>query len=610
MAIPPVTPGMAIVFGLIAVAIALFVTEALPPDTTAIAIVVSLVVLRPWTGIDAAMAVSGFSSPATLTIVAMYILSGGIQRTGIIGILGDRIAAFTGTDRRLVLGATVGISGPIAGFVNNTPVVAVFVPMVIDLADRSHVSPSKLLIPLSYASMLGGTLTLIGTSTNLLASDLSSRLIGHAFSMFEFTKLGVIVLLVGTAYLVTVGQRLLPERIHPVDLTDEFDMGPYLWRVYVRESSPLVGLTLEEAFEAIDSDYDVDLLQVVRRESSFVAPGTDLVIEGRDRLTVRTDEQTVRALVDDLGLRLLPRAAVTEAELDRPGRRGILIEAVVPPGSSLIGNSIADAHLRDRYRGTVLAVRRGGDLVHEGLADVVLDDGDGLLVHATTRTVELLESLGELSITEVSGQPAEEDSRPESYGPAVVAIGILAGVVVTAALGLLPIVIAALGGVVAMIVTRVIRPAAAYDAVNWEVIFLLAGVIPLGLALEATGGADLVGALIVSLAPLLPAVAVLGVFFLVTSLLANVITPVASVALMVPIAIDVASRVGSNEVAFVLAVMFAGSTAFMTPIGYQTNLMVYSPGGYRFTDFVRVGGPLQLLLTLVVTAGIAVLWGL
>ena len=603
-----ITPDMLVVFGVIAVTILLFVTEALPSDTTAIAVIVSLVVLQPWTAVTPAEAISGFANPATLTIVAMYILSGGIERTGVVQRLGKRIASFTGTDRRRILGATVGLTGPLAGVINNTPVVAVFIPMVTDLADRSRQSPSKLLIPLSFASMLGGTLTVIGTATNLLASDISARLLDHPYSMFEFTQLGVVVLVVGIAYLMTVGQWLLPERIRPLDLTERFEMQDYLWRAYVREASPLVDGTIEDALG--DGEFDLDVLQIVRGREVFVAPGSDQGIQHRDRLTLRGDQDTVEAFCEAMELRLLPRAEVTEAELDRPDGRGLLVETVIRPDSSLIGDTIAEAGLRERYRATVLAIRRASETIHENLTTTTLQEGDGLLLHATHSTIEHLREEGELVVMQTTGPVEDDVAEPLFDARTALAIAIMLGVIGVAALGWLPIVISALAGVVAMIVTGVINPGEAYDAVHWNVIFLLAGVIPLGIALQKTGGAEFLGGLLVQSATFLPAIAVLGLFYLVTGLLANVITPVASVVLMLPIAVDAASRLGANGFAFALAVTFAASSAFMTPIGYQTNLMVYSPGGYRFIDYLRVGAPLQLLLAVVVTVGIAVFWGL
>ncbi|MFB6172218.1 MAG: SLC13 family permease [Haloarculaceae archaeon] len=611
MPVPPVTTDMLVVFGLVGAAVLLFVTEALPPDTTAIALVVALVVLGGWTGLSAGDALSGFSSPATVTIVAMYVLSAGVRSTGAIRRLGARVAAFTHGNRTRLFATVVGLTGPLAGFVNNTPVVAMFIPLVTDLADDAHVSPSKLLIPLSYASMLGGTLTLVGTATNFVASDISAAVLDHPFTMFEFTPLGVVVLLVGSAYLVTVGRWLTPERIPPaVDLTAEFELEPYLSRVYVRRSSPLVGRTVEEAMQTVDVDLDV--LQIVRGDQTYITPGTDREIRAQDVLTLRGGEAAVEAFVEGGALRRLPRAPVTEDELADPERHGTLVEASVATDSGLAGGTVTESRLRQQFDATVLAIRSGGTLVHERLGDVRLAEGDGLLLHTTDEMVDHLVETGDLVVTEIARQDgiglAEADPVPLFETRIPLAVGIVAAVVATAALGALPIVIAALGGVVAMIVAGILRPSEAYDAVNWEVVFLLAGVLPLGLALQRSGGAEFLGALVATAGQGLPPLAVVALVYLLTGLLASLVTPVATVALLLPVAIDAARGLGADPFAFVLAVTFAASTAFVTPIGYQTNLMVYSAGGYRFTDYVRVGAPLQLLLAVVTTVGIDLVW--
>lgn len=603
---PPLTVDMAVVFALVVVAVALFVTEAIPSDTTALAVLVSLVVLQDFTHVSPEEAISGFSSPATVTIVAMYILSAGVEQAGVVERLEVAVARFIGGDRDRLLAATVGITGPLAGVINNTPVVALFIPMFTDLADRTHTSPSKLLIPLSYAAMLGGTLTLVGTATNLVASSIAADLgvPGTPFSMFEFTPLGVVVLIVGSAYLLTVAQWLLPARITPHDLTEEFGLQGRLARVYVPPASPLVGQTVADS-----RTDDVKILQIVRGDQTYVASRTDREIEAGDVLTVRADDATVRAFVDEADLRRLPRAEVTEEELALGEGRGTLAEVVVPNGSSLIDRAVGETRMGERYDATVLAVRRGGELVVEDVSGVVLDEGDGLLVHATQVGLDHLEESGELLVTEEFGGKTNLEPEPIDRREAALAIGIVAGVIGFAAANLLPIAIAALGGVVVMVATDVVRPADAYDAVNWEVFFLLAGIIPLGLAMEQTGAAAFLASYATAASALLPAIATLGLFYLLTGLLANLITPVASVALVLPIAVSTAGEIGASAYAFVLAVTFAASTAFMTPMGYQTNLMVYSPGGYRFGDFVRVGAPLQLLLTVVTTLGIAVIWG-
>ena len=628
MALPPLTTGTLLVFAIIGAALVLFVTELVPSDITAIGVLVTLVVLERWTGIGAADAISGFSSSATITIVAMYILSDGIQRTGLVNRLGVYLARLTKGSETKLLGATVSSTGVAAGIVNNTPVVAVFIPMITGLADRSGISPSKLLLPLSYAAMLGGTLTLIGTATNILASDLAAQLLGHRLSMFEFTKLGVIVLAVGIAYLLTVGRWLTPARIDPAaDLTEEYELEDHLSRLVVRENSPLVGLSVSEADERLDAAAEggLDLLQLDRNGEAFLAIGSDQQLQHGDVLTVRATTQAVNRASEAFGLRHQHREAVTDADLVGTEHEGTLVEVVVLPESRLVGETVAGTKLEERFETTVLALRRGDTVTQRGIAEATVQAGDTLLLQTTPSAVAHLAERGDIVVTQVPEQEEEEAAEPliseaeeleESEDETALspktpfAVGIMAAVIAVAALDLLPIVIAALGGVVAMVVTGCLKANEAYDAVSWNIIFLLSGVIPLGLAMQRTGGAEFLAGLLVASADVLPIIVVLGLFYLLTGLLANVITPVASVVLMVPVAVDTAARIDANGLTFLLAVMFAASSAFMTPIGYQTNLMVYGPGGYKFTDYVRVGAPLQLLLTVVTTLGLAAFWGL
>jgi di/tricarboxylate transporter len=606
---------MGLVFGLIAVALLLFVTEALPADVTAIAVLVALAVLEPWTGVGAREAIAGFASPATITILAMYILSAGVQRTGVVDRLGVVLERVTRGDERRLVGATVGTTGLAAGIVNNTPVVAVFIPMITGLAERAGLSPSKLLLPLSYAAMLGGTLTLIGTSTNLLASDLSNELLGHPIGMFEFTPLGVIVLLAGVAYLLTVGRWLTPARIAPeTDFTEEYDLGSHLSLVRVREGSPLVGATLSEAQARFDEEPGtVDLLWLDREDETFQARYRNVAIEPGDELAVRLSLQLLNQLAEPLGLRQLPREQFVEEDFLHEA--GTLAEAVVLPNSGFVGERVGESSLKPVLHTTVLSIRRGPTTLRRDLADQVFQAGDTLLLRTTEPALAYLVEEGELLVTERPEQPAREplDDPTVEVAPleptTPYALSILAAVIAVAALGWVPIVIAALGGVVAMVVTDCISASDAYDAVSWNVIFLLAGILPLGIAMQQTGGDALIASFLVDVGGVLPVLAVLALFYLLTAVLASAITPVATVVLMIPIAVDTATRIGADGFAFLLAVTFASAGAFMTPIGYQTNLMVYGPGGYRFSDYFRVGAPLQLLLAIVVTLGIAGLYG-
>ncbi|WP_250137817.1 SLC13 family permease [Halorientalis salina] len=622
---------MLVVFGIIFVALFLFVTELLPIDVTAIFVMVLLILLGPdgvanFTQITSNEGISGFSNPATITVLAMLILSSGISQTGVVQIVGRKMAAFAGDslDRQLL--ATIGVAGPVSGFINNTPVVAILVPVVSDIAHKGKTSPSKLLIPLSFASMFGGMLTLIGTSTNILASDVSDRLLGEPFSMFEFTQLGIVVFVVGSIYLLTIGHRLLPERVPAEeDYIQEYELEAYLTEVVVTENSQMVGKTVETAIDELE--FDADILQIVRGDEEFLEPIGTKELQSGDTLRLRTDRETLGTLVERETLSL-SGTPETDADLEPDSTdEQTIVEVVIPRGSYLVGESLASSTFRQRYDANVLAFRSRGGTIREGMDRKRLRVGDTLLLQAPPDSIDRLSRNDDFI---VAHEPESPDYRTEKipHAAAIMAgvVGLVAipfgaiGSALAGATGIaafealsalsLPILLTALMGVVAMVVAGVIKPNELYDAVEWDVILLLAGIIPLGIALEQTGGADLLGSLVASTAEFLPVIGVLWVFYVATGLITGVISNNASVVLMIPVAIESAAQIGANPFAFVMAVTFAASTAFLTPVGYQTNLFVYGPGGYKFADFFRVGAPLQLLLSVVTVLGIAFFWGL
>jgi len=608
-----------VVFAIIAVALVFFLWEPVPIDVTAIAVLVALIVLEPWTQIDPETGIGGFASTATITVLAMFILSEGIRRTGIVNIIGERIAERYGDNPFKQLLAVLGLSGGTAGFINNTPVVAIMIPMVNLLSNKTGISPSKLLLPVSYVAMLGGMLTLIGTSTNILASDLSGRLIDQPFSMFEFTQLGVLVLLTGTVYLITVGRHLIPERIAVSDdFLEEFGMAEYLTEVVVEEDSDVVGKRVDETLTELD--LDVDIVQLIRGERVFSESVNGRRLQAGDVLMLRADQETLLDIIATEGLGLAPEAeepiaddqldvtvedpteTATADDTDTEEQR--LVEVVLSPEASIIGNTLETLSFRQRYDATVLALRRGETVIHTRMDERKLRAGDTLLIQASEATINRFGNDRDFILAR---ELTRQDFRTERIP---VALGIIGAVVGLAALEILPIVVSALGGIVAMVLTGCVKPEEMYDAVDWSVIFLLAGLIPLGVAMERTGGAQWLADGIVLASGSLDPIIVLGLFYLFTALITNIISNNASVVLMIPVAIDTAQAIGADPFSFVLSVTFAASTALMTPIGYQTNLMVYGPGGYTFGDFFRVGAPLQLILTVVTTVGIVFFFGI
>ena len=416
---------------------------------------------------------------------------------------------------------------------------------------------------------------------------------------------------VGLAYLLTVGWRLTPARV-PVDSDPiaEFDLDDYLTFMHVRPESAAVS----QSVETFDSAHpEVRILQARRDGDAYAGPHSDRIVEAGDILVVHGSLQAVNQLHEDAGLGQRARETVSGETFDSATTDGTLGKAIVPDHSPFVGETVAETGLHDYHETSVLAVRRGGDLLRTDLDDRTLQAGDLLLVRTAPASIRYFTDTGDLVVADEQAldhlAAADIDEVAPLSPKTPLAVRILASVVGLAALDILPIVIAALAGAVAMVVTGCLTTADAYDAVSWNVIFLLAGVIPLGIALESTGGATVVAEFIIATRAILPPIGVLLVLYAVVGVLASVITPVATAVLMIPVGVDAAARLGANEFAFLLAVMFASATSFITPVGYQTNLMVYGPGDYEFTDFLRVGGPLQLLLAIVATAGIAVIWG-
>ena len=595
-------PGIIFIIFFLIFLIVMFIIEPIRIDIIALSIPVILVLTNFWTEVSPTEAISGFSSSATVTIGSMFIISAGVEKSGIIQALGDKISKWTGDSDFKLLFFIILFAGLIAGVINNTPVVALFIPLVIGIARRKNSSPSKFLIPLSYAAMMGGLTTLIGTSTNILASDILARRTGEGFSMFEFTHLGLLVLFIGAIYMLFLGRKILPDRIKPeVEVTEQFKMGEYLTETIIRKDSPLIGKTLEETEQRMD--FDLNIIQLNRSGEKFLKPLTNKTIQEGDHLIVRTDPKNLVKLIRTHRMKISSETPTRES-LNVKKESQSLVEIVLPYGSFLEGQTLEEVNFLENYECDILAIRQGEELTHKRMGDITLKAGNVLLLTAGEKTIERLKKDRNFI---VSSELISKEYRPSKV---ITSLAILAGVVLLAALNIVPIVISSLGGVIAMVVTNTLKPVELSEAINWNVIFLLAGLIPLGIAMDNTGTAEFMARQVLRLEGMLSPLMFLMVFYFLTVIFANLIGNNASVILMLPIALDAAGQLGLNPLAFALAVTFAASSAFLTPMSYQTNMMVYGPGNYKFQDFFWTGLPLQLILLVVVPLLINLFWGL
>ncbi|MBP0021995.1 MAG: SLC13 family permease [Cyanobacteria bacterium SBLK] len=580
-----------------------FISEILPVDLIAIIVTVALMVLglvSPDEGI------SGFGNSATITVLAMFILSAGISKTGVIQIVRDWLIQWGGKQLNrqiLILGILVG---PITAFINNTAVVAIFLPIIEDWCKQQKISVSKLLIPLSYVSILGGVMTTIGTSTNILASGLSKELGYGEFSIFQFSKAGILIFIIGLIYIATIAPQLLPDR-KPANsdlVSEDYGLRDYVSEVVITPRSSLVGQTLRSS--EIQRKFDIDVLEILRNKVRFAQPLADKTLQVGDILIVRSSREDLLKIRDERGLDILADVKFNQDELESvlSSEEEKIAEVLILSNSRLIGTTLKDLRFRQRYNVTVLAIRRGAELVRGRLGKIPLRFGDVLLVQGPKQSFIGLQTTRELLVLE---QRNVEMMRQNKAGIAI-AIGL--AVVLLAAFNIIPILVSALAGVVLMVLTGCLRPGEIYGAVRWDIIFLLAGLIPLGIAMENSGTNQWLADRIVALGGELSGYWVLMFFFIITAFLTEILSNNASVVLMLPLAATVATTLGFNPFAFMFVVTFAASNSYMTPIGYQTNTMVYGPGEYKFFDFTRVGAPLTLLMAFVIPFLIIWIYGL
>lgn len=573
---------VALVFAILIGATVLLVTEAIRADLVAMLVLAALLVTRL---IDLDAAFSGFSNRATVTVACMFLISAGLQASGLVGYLGDRLLLHGPTRPAALLVVVALVISPVSAFINNTAVVAIFLPIVVRACQGNRVSPSFLMMPLSFFAMLGGTCTLIGTSTNILVSDLAESHGIAPFKMFEFTLLGLALLAAGTLYMLFVARHLMPATVQPESRTQGFAVNRYLSEVLVLPDSPLIGQSVVDA--RVGERYDLEVLAHVRGKVMRTVPGNLEPLAEGDLLLVNASAEALMRIREGTGLAVKPGRHPDVADLRAADT--VLLEAVVTPTSDLEGRTLKGVNFRNRFGATTLAIRRHGLDVREKIGRLRLSVGDELLILAPRRNLSQLRQEGSFVILEEHEVPT---LRPFH---AALTLAVTAGVVVSATTGLLDIAAAAVVGSVIMVVSGCLPKGRVYQSIEWRVIFLLAGLIPLGVAMEQTGAAGWVVESLLRVTGDFGPTAVLALFFLMASVMTGFMSNTATAALLAPLALSCGQELGVDPRPFLVALTFAASAAFWTPIGYQTNLLVYGPGQYRFIDYVKVGGPLTLI---------------
>ena len=595
------TLEIAIVLGVITLMFILFVMELFPLDVTALSILAVVLVLGY---ISPEEAISGFANPAVIIIALLFVLSHALQKSGILEYMVIRLNKLTERSRFLGLFVFLISVALASAFVNNTAIVAIFIPLTIRLAQKYNLSPSKLLMPLSYIAIIGGTLTLVGTSTNLLVNSIYVNTISSAppLGMFEFAKFGLVMLVIGMAYLLIAVPFLIPSRTVTSSLTKSYHMGGYLTELKVSEESPLVGRTCKE--RAVNKNYDITVLDILRDGKLISKNIRDTIIYPEDILFVRGSLENFLRMKEVEKVTMLTDEKLTQDELIHDDNT--LVECLITNQTDLVGKSLMEINFRRRFGSFILAIRREGEILRKKIAHVVLQAFDTLLIYGPIEKIKELSDSGDFIVL------GEIEATLQKHKYWWVSVAVIFGAVILAALGIVPILKGALIGAIFLLVIRVITANEAYQSINWQVIVLIAALIPLGIVIQKSGTSFWIGTVLNDIAnafdPLIRPTIMLSLIYLVTIILTEMTSNAATAIIMTPIAISAAQQMGLDPRTFVFAVCFAASASFITPIGYQTNLMVYSPGGYKFTDYVRVGLPLAIVLWCMATWLIPILW--
>ncbi len=582
------TFSMMVVIAITIIAVILFITELFPVDVTAVLVMVALLltgILTPQEGL------SGFSNEATITVMALLILSIGLQSTGLVDQIGDKLETLTGKSEWKISFFTIVIVGFLSAFMSNTAIVAIFMPIVIKLANFAKISPSKFLMPLSFAAMIGGTSTVIGTSTNIIVANYYLQTTGNSIGIFEFFYLGLLFFFVFILFMFFIGQYIVPGHKKEDNLTTAYNLHKYLTQVQVTPGSSMVGKKIEDT--DLSKKDGVDIIGINRVNEPLWFPEQIEAIQPNDSLVLKASLEDIIALQDIEGLKLKQKK-IDDKKLS--SEEAILVEAIIGQHSTFVGHRLGEIDFYELFRAVPLAIRRSGVSLSKKLDDIVIQFGDVLLMEARRSRMDVFFNYpGFIALEKLK----KKNFRKEK---SLISVIIILGVIIAAATNLLDMATAALTGCALLFITGCVSMRYVYRRLEWRVIFLLAGILPLGLAVEKTGVGNYIAANIVQYVGTSSPTLMISILFLMTTLLTSFMSNNATAILLAPIAINLANQFGFDDPKpFVLTVMFAASTSFLTPIGYQTNTLVYGAGQYTFADFLKVGGLLTLIVWLLAT---------
>jgi len=591
------TPQIAILLVLLFVALVLFAIERIPIEIVSIVLVMALVITQTLTVTEA---FAGFGNDIVITIAGLFILTGGLARTGVVDIVGRRLHRFAGDSEFRITALIMVAAAVSAAVMKNTTTTAMFLPVVLGIAARRHISPSKVLIPLAFGAILGGTCTLIGTSTNLAVSGALPRYGMAPFSMFELTNVGVPIVAVGMLYMLLIGLYLLPRRKSAKSLTEQYHIRQYATEVIVLNDSPLIGKTLAEA--RIGDELDLTLLGILRGDEQYrIAPNPAERIRADDLLLVQGRAEDILRVKGEAGIEIKPDFELSDAHLE--GSDVELFEAMVPKGSDFIGRTLKRLQFRERYELVVLALNRHGVNLLSKLSKVRIRFGDVLLIQGKRDYVESVAADGQILLLE---EISQRQVRPAKRRWALAAFGVFLFFSIT---HLVPLPVAVLFGVLILLGSRSVRTHEMYEMIEWRLIILIACMISFGVAMEKTGADQYLATQIINVTGQYGPLAVLAGFFIMTVALTQPMSNQAAALVMLPIAVKSAIALGLNPRTFAVAVTYAASCSFLTPLE-PACVLVYTPGRYRFFDFVKVGSILTVLVFVIVLWLVPIFWPL